>query len=64
MQIMKKTAVQFTSLGSSFYHCLLFLDLPLVMSDGVPGWPEAACWRLPVIHSLQLTPSVVNLVSL
>ena len=35
MQIMKKTMMEFMSVESSVYHYLLFLDLPLVMSDGV-----------------------------
>ena len=39
MQIMKKTAMEFIFIESSVYHCLLFLDLPLVMSEGVPVWP-------------------------
>ena len=34
-QIMRKTALEFMSVESSVYHCLLFLDLPLVMSDDV-----------------------------
>ena len=34
-QIMKKTTVEFISEEFNVYHCLLFLDLPLVLSDGV-----------------------------
>ena len=34
-QIMKKTTVEFVSAESSVFHCLLFLDPPLAMSDGV-----------------------------
>ena len=33
--IMKKTVVELVSVESSIYHCLIFLDLPLVMSDGI-----------------------------
>ena len=29
----KKTTVDFASVDSNIYHCFLFLDLPLVMSD-------------------------------
>ena len=54
-QIMKKTMVWFVSIESSVYHCLLFLDPPLVMSDGVLLWPKAACSRLLVIHCLLQT---------
>ena len=54
-QIMKKTMVWFVSTESSVYHCLLFLDPPLVMSDGVLLWPKAACSRLLVIHCLLQT---------
>ena len=35
MQIMKKTTVEVSSVESSVYHCLLFLNLSLVISDGV-----------------------------
>ena len=56
-QIMKETVVEFISVVSSVYHCLLFLDPPLVMSDGVLVWPLAACLRLQVTHSLWLSPS-------
>ena len=38
-QIMKKTMVEFVSVVSSVYHCLLFQDPPLVMSDGALVWP-------------------------
>ena len=37
-QVMKKTAVEFVLVESSVYHCFLFLDLPLVMLDGVLVW--------------------------
>ena len=36
LQIMEKTMVDFVLIASSIYHCFLFLDLPLVMSDGDP----------------------------
>ena len=39
IQIMKKTMVEFVSVVSSVYHCLLFQDPPLVMSDGGPREP-------------------------
>ena len=52
MQIRKKTTMEFISVEFSVYHCLLFLNLPLVMSDDVPVWPLAACSRVQVIHSL------------
>ena len=39
IQITKKTAVEFVSVESRVYHCLLFVDVPLVMSDGVLVWP-------------------------
>ena len=64
MQIMKKTTEEFISVEFSFYYCLLFLDQPLVMSDGIPVRPEAACLRILAIHSLWLSPLVVNLVNL
>ena len=35
MQVMKKTVVEFVWVESSIYHCLLFLDPPLVISVGV-----------------------------
>ena len=35
MQTLKKTIVGFISAESSVCHCLLFLDQPLVMSDGI-----------------------------
>ena len=38
-QIMKKTVVEFVSVESIVYHYLLFLDMPLMMSDGVLVWP-------------------------
>ena len=63
-QIMEKTTVDFILLASSIYHCVFFLDPPLVMSDGDPIWPQAACWRLPGIYCQWLTPSFVNLVTL
>ena len=34
--IMEKTTVDFVSVASSIYHCLFFLNLPLVMSDVGP----------------------------
>ena len=37
-QVMK-TVVEFISVESRVYYCLLFLDLPLVMSDSVLVWP-------------------------
>ena len=64
MQVMKNTAVEFILVQSSVYHCLHFLNLPLVISDGFQAWPLASSLRLPVIYSLQLSPSVVNLVNL
>ena len=36
LQIMEKTTVDFILLASSIYHCVFFLDPPLVMSDGDP----------------------------
>ena len=37
LQIMEeKTTVDFISVASSIYHCLFFLDLPLVLSDVDP----------------------------
>ena len=54
--IMKKTMVEFVSVEPSVYHCLLILDPPLVMSDGVLVWPYAACLRVQVIHNLWLSP--------
>ena len=37
LQIMEeKTTVDFISVASSIYHCLFFLDLPLVPSDVDP----------------------------
>ena len=35
MEMMKKAMVEFISTESSVCHCLLFLDPPLTMSDGV-----------------------------
>ena len=63
-QIVEKTTVDFMSVASSIYHCFLFLDLPLVMSDLDPFWPQAVCSRLPETYYLWLSPSVVNLVTL
>ena len=54
---MKKTAVELVSVESSVYHCLLFLDLPMVMSNGILAWAYAACSRLQAIHSLWLSVS-------
>ena len=39
MHIMKKTVAEFVSADSIILHGLLFLDLPLVISDGVLDWP-------------------------
>ena len=39
MQIMKMPMVQFISIESSVDYCLLFLDPPPVMSDGLLVWP-------------------------
>ena len=39
MQIMCKTMVEFILVESSVFLCLLFLDLPLVISHGVLFWP-------------------------
>ena len=55
--IMKKTVVEFISVESRVYHCLLFLNLPLLVSYGVPVWLQFAFSRLHVIHSLWLSPS-------
>ena len=60
---MKKTTVDFIWVAPSIYHSFFFLDLPLVMSDGVPVWCQAVFWRLPGIYHLWLTPSVVSLVT-
>ena len=38
-QTMVKTMAEFVSVESSVYHCLLFQDPPLVMSDDVLVWP-------------------------
>ena len=54
MPIMKKTVVQFISVKSNAYHCLLFLNSPL---GGVQVWPYEACSRLQVIYSLWLSLS-------
>ena len=62
-QIMENM-VGFVLVASGIYHCFFFLGPPLVMSDGAPVWPQAACWRLPGISCVWLTPSVVNLVTL
>ena len=35
---MKTTVVEFISLESNVYHCLLFLDLSMMMSNDVPVW--------------------------
>ena len=43
--------------GIQFCHCLLSLDPPLVMPDGVLVWPYAACSRLQAIPSLWLSAS-------
>ena len=51
-QIMEKTPVDFVSVT----YNLFFLNLPLVMSDGDPSWPSAACLRLPGVYCLWLTP--------
>ena len=48
-QIMEKTTVDFVLVASSIYHCFFFLGPPLVMSDGVTVWLQAACSRLPEI---------------
>ena len=32
LQILEKTTVDFVSVASRIYHCLFFLDPPLVMS--------------------------------
>ena len=58
--IMKKTMVEFVSVEPSVYHCLLILDPPLVMSDGVLVWPYAACLRVQVIHSLWLSQDLAG----
>ena len=39
LQIKDKTMMDFFSLASGIYHCFFFLNLPLVMSDGVLVWP-------------------------
>ena len=39
-QIMKKTEVEFFLVKAQVYHCLLFLDLPLVISGGVQSSPR------------------------
>ena len=57
IQIIKKTMVEFISVESSVFHCLLFQDLLLVMSDVVLVWLEADCSRLLVICSLWLFPA-------
>ena len=36
LQILEKTTVDFVLVLSSIYHCFLFLDLPLVVSDVEP----------------------------
>ena len=38
MQIIKKTTVESVSVESSVYHCVLFQDPSLVMSDSVLVW--------------------------
>ena len=55
--IMKKTMVKFVSVESNIYHCLLFWDPSLVMSDGVLVWPNRACSRWQAIPNLWLSPS-------
>ena len=59
MQTLKKTAVELVSVECSVYHCLLFVDLLLVMPDGILVQLQAACQRLRVIPSLWLSPSVL-----
>ena len=54
-KIMKKNVMEFTSVESRVYHCLLFLDPPLVMSDGVLVWPYAACLRLQAFQSVAVS---------
>ena len=49
--------MEFISVDSSVYYCLLFPDLPLLIPDGTLVWPQAACARLQVIYSRWLSPS-------
>ena len=43
LQIMEKITVDFVSVASSIYHCVFFLDPPLVILDGDSVCPSAAC---------------------
>ena len=63
LQIMEKTT-WILSQQHLVFTTSFSLDLPLVMSDGDPILPQAACWRLPGIYCLRLTPSIVFVVTL